>query len=87
MSADFWYASTENLKFLTNQELGFVVELEVHRIVSTTHSRYEQVGKIEHVPQGLFIHLKGFDFVKVFRTVDTEGTTPCTCPGRMRAGR
>ncbi|MHA6249029.1 IS701 family transposase [Pontibacter sp. CAU 1760] len=74
VSADSWYASVENLKFLRNQEVGFLVGLEANRIVSTTPGRYEQVGRIEDVPQeGLFTHLKGFGFVKVFRTVDTEG--------------
>ena len=74
VSADSWYASIENLKFLRNQEVGFLVGLEANRTVSTTPGCYEQVGKIELVPQeGLYTHLKGFDFVKVFRTVDTEG--------------
>jgi hypothetical protein len=50
------------------------VGLEANRIVSTTPGGYEQVGKIEDLPQeGLFTHLKGFDFVKVFRTAGTDG--------------
>ena len=74
VSADSWYASVENLKFLRNQEVGFLVGLEANRIVSCAPGRYEQVGRIEALPeQGLFTHLKGFDFVKVFRTVDTDG--------------
>lgn len=74
VSADSWYASVENLKFLRDREVGFLVGLEKNRIVSTTPGCYEQVGEIEDMPQeGLFTHLKGFDFVKVFRTVDTEG--------------
>ncbi len=35
VSADSWYASIENLKFLRNQEAGFLVGLEANRIVST----------------------------------------------------
>lgn len=74
VSADSWYASIENLKFLRDKEVGFLVGLEKNRIVSTTPGCYGQVGEIEDMPQeGLFTHLKGFDFVKVFRTVDTEG--------------
>lgn len=74
VSADSWYASIESLKFLRNQEVGFLVGLETNRVVSSTPGRYAQVGEIGHIPQeGLFTHLKGFDFVKVFRTVDTEG--------------
>lgn len=75
VSADSWYASIENLKLLRNQEVGFLVGLETNRIVSTAPGCYEQMGTIEDMPQeGLFTHLKGFDFVKVFfRTVNTEG--------------
>lgn len=74
VSADSWYASIENLKFLRNQEVGFLMGLEANRIVSTIPGCYEQIAKIEHLPQeGLLTHLKGFDFVKVFRTVDTNG--------------
>lgn len=53
--------------------------LEANRIGSTTAGCYEQVGQIELLPEeGLLTHLKGFDFVKVFRTVDTDGhVRPC----------
>ena len=46
VSADSWYASVENRKFLRNQEVGFLVGLEANRIVSPTPGSYEQVGKI-----------------------------------------
>jgi hypothetical protein len=73
ISADSWYASIQNLKFLRDQEVGFMVGLEANRIVSTRPGSYEQVGQVEDLPQqGLFTHLKGFDFVKVFRTVDKQ---------------
>ena len=61
VSADSWCASIENLKFLRNQEVGFMVGLEANRTVSSAPGRYEQVGRIEALPeQGLFTHLKGF---------------------------
>jgi hypothetical protein len=73
VSADSWYASIQNLKFLRNKEVGFLVGLEANRIVSVQSGNYEQVGQIADMPrQGLYIHLKGFDFVKVFWTVDKE---------------
>ncbi|MBK8042574.1 MAG: transposase [Haliscomenobacter sp.] len=64
-SADSWYSSIENLKFLRNQELGFSrwPEKQSHR--QHTPGRYEQVGEIGDIPEdGLVTHLKGFDFVK-----------------------
>ena len=73
-SADSWYSSIENLKFLRNQEVGFLVGLKSNRTVSTQPGRYEQVGEIGDIPEdGLVTHLKGFDFVKVFRTVAPDG--------------
>ena len=70
---DSWYASIANLKFLRNQEVGFLIGLEANRNVSTAPSCYKQVGRIEAIPEeGLLTHLKGFDFVKVFRTVNTD---------------
>ncbi len=73
VSADSGYASIDNLKFLRDKEVGFLVGLESNRIVSTVPGVYEPIGELADISQeGLFTHLKGFDFVKVFRTVDTE---------------
>jgi hypothetical protein len=73
VTADAWYSSVENLKFLRNKEVGFLVGLEKNRIVSTTPHLYEPIGNASIPEQGLYTHLKGFDFIKVFRTVDSEG--------------
>jgi hypothetical protein len=73
-SADTWYSSIENLKFLRNLEISFLVGLKGNRTVSTKPGHYEQVGEISDIPDdGLVTHLKGFDFVKVFRTVAPDG--------------
>jgi hypothetical protein len=73
VTADSWYSSLENLKFLRNKEVGFMMGLEKDRLISTVPHHYEQVGKAAIPSTGLYTHLKGFDFVKVFQTVDTEG--------------
>jgi len=72
VTADSWYSSIENLKFLRNKEVGFMVGLEKNRIISTMPHQYEPVGAATIGEEGLYTHLKGFDYVKVFRTVDTE---------------
>ncbi|MDQ3846514.1 MAG: transposase [Bacteroidota bacterium] len=72
VTMDSWYSSVENLKFLRNQEVGVLTGLENNRIVSTTPHLYEKLQDIAIPPEGLYTHLKGFDYVKVFRTVDTE---------------
>ena len=74
VTADSWYSSLENLKFLRNKEIGMMMGLETNRLISTVPHQYEQVGSVEDLDDnGLHTHLKGFDFVRVFRTVDTEG--------------
>lgn len=72
VTMDSWYSSIANLKFLRNQEVGIVTGLENNRIVSTTPHHYEQLQDLDIPQGGLYIHLKGFDFIKVFRTVDTD---------------
>lgn len=73
VTADAWYSSLENLKFLRNQEVGFLVGLEKNRIVSTSAHLYQKPEEIDIPAQGLYLHLKAFDFIKVFQTVDEEG--------------
>jgi hypothetical protein len=72
VTMDAWYSSIENLRFLRNREVGIPAGLESNRIVSTTPHVYEKLEEIDIPRQGLYTHLKGFDFIKVFRTVDTE---------------
>ncbi|QMU27442.1 hypothetical protein HUW48_05040 [Adhaeribacter radiodurans] len=43
-SADSWYASLQNLKFLRKQEVGFLAGLKANRLVSGQPGRYEQVA-------------------------------------------
>ena len=72
VTIDSWYSSVENLKFLRNQEVGILTGLEKNRIVSTTPHHYEKLQDIAIPQAGLYTHLKGFDYIKVFRTVDKE---------------
>lgn len=73
VTADAWYSSVENLKFLKNQEVGFMVGLEKNRIISSLPHHYEKLEEAAIPETGLYTHLKGFDFIKVFQTVDKEG--------------
>ncbi len=73
VTADSWYSSLENLKFLKNLEVNFLVGLEKNRIVSTQPALYQQLQQVSIPQDGLYTHLKGFGFVEVFRTVSQEG--------------
>ncbi|MEO0331207.1 MAG: transposase [Bacteroidota bacterium] len=73
ITADSWYSSLDNLKFLRNLEIGIYMGLEKNRIVSNQPSIYEQIGQVAIPPEGLYTHLKGFGFVQVFQTVAQNG--------------
>jgi len=73
ITADCWYSSLDNLKFLRNLEVGIYMGLEKNRIISNQPSVYAQVGETAIPEQGLYTHLKGFGFVQVFRTVAQDG--------------
>lgn len=73
LTADSWYSSLDNLKFLRNLEIGIYMGLEKNRIVSNQPSVYEQIGQIIIPSEGIYTHLKGFGFVQVFQTVAQDG--------------
>lgn len=74
VTADSWYSALDNLKFLRNKEVGIMMGLETNRLISSAPHQYEQIGSVADIDQdGLYTHLKGFDFVRVFRTVDGDG--------------
>lgn len=70
VTADSWYSGVENLKFLRDRELSFMIALEKNRLVSEQrgeHVRVEEVGLPE---AGQAMYLRHFGWVSVFRTVD-----------------
>lgn len=67
VTGDAWYSSRENLKFLKNQELGFLMGIAKNRKVSLNGFEYTQVKNLEIPDGGLVVHLKNFGRVKVFR--------------------
>ena len=67
VTGDSWYSGVENLKFLKNQELGFLFGIEKNRIVSNEPQKYCQVRTLEIPDEGLVTHLKEFGFIKLFR--------------------
>lgn len=70
VSADSWYSSLKNLKFLRNEGIPFLVGLKSNRVISSEPHVYEYVSEVDIPEDGVYTHLKGFGFIKVFRTVD-----------------
>lgn len=67
VTGDAWYSSKENLNFLKNQELGFLMGIAKNRKVSINGEKYSQVQTLEIPDDGLAMYLKKFGRVKVFR--------------------
>jgi len=67
VTGDAWYSIRENLKFLKNRELGFLMGITKNRKVSLNGLEYTQVKKLEIPDTGLVVNLKKFGCVKVFR--------------------
>ena len=67
VTGDSWYASKQNLSQIRRYELDAFFAIEKDRLISTQRGVYQQVGQAEIDENGLETHLRGFDFVTVFR--------------------
>ena len=67
VTTDAWYGSRENLKFLTDKELGVLMGIAKNRSCDINGRDYTQVQNLEIPDEGLIVHLKTFVSVKVFR--------------------
>jgi len=66
VTGDSWYSSLANLKFLRNEEVGFLFGVADNRKVSQERGQEIQVQKLVIPESGLVVYLKEFGWVKVF---------------------
>jgi len=69
VTADTWYASIDNFKRVRHHTLSCLFAVERNRLVSIEKGTYVPVQHLELPESGLVCYLKGFDTIKVFRTV------------------
>lgn len=67
VTGDSWYASVDNLKWIRRKQMDAMFAVEKDRQVSTQRGVYLQVQHAQLGEEGLWTHLKGFDFVTLFR--------------------
>jgi putative transposase len=70
---DSWYSSLPNLKQLRNLGWHWLTQLKSNREVSIDRTGNRAIRKIFIPVQGRSVHLKGYGWIKVFRTVGTNG--------------
>lgn len=66
VTGDSWYSGSENLKFLRNEEVGFLFGIATNRQVSLERGIQVQVQTLTIPEGGLVVYLKEFGWVKVF---------------------
>lgn len=70
---DSWYSSLDNLKLLRTLGWPWLTQLKSNRQVSIDRSGNRAICEILIPMQGRLVHLKGYGWLKVFRTVGTNG--------------
>jgi putative transposase len=70
---DSWYSGLPNLKQLRNLEWHWLTQLKSNREVSLDRSGNRAIREVFIPIQGCLVHLKGYGWIKVFRTVGTNG--------------
>ncbi len=70
---DSWYSSLENLKLIASFGWRFLTRLQSNRLVNPDGCGNVPIRQVEIPAEGRIVHLRGFGFVKVFRTVSPEG--------------
>lgn len=70
---DGWYASLENLKLLRSWDWHWLTRLKSNRLVNPDRSGNVAVSEVAIPAEGRVVHLKGYGFIRVFRTVAENG--------------
>ena len=70
---DSWYSALKNLKLIASFGWFFLTRLKSNRLVNPDGRGNVPISSVEIPEEGRVVHLKGFGFVKVFRTVSKEG--------------
>ena len=70
---DSWYSGLENLKAVRALGWCFLTRLKANRIVNPDRTGPVAVSEVELSPGGGVVWLKGFGFVRLFRTVSPDG--------------
>jgi IS4 transposase len=70
---DSWYAGLENLKQIRDFGWLFLTRLKGNRLVNPDGRGHVPIGGVEIPGEGRVVHLRGFGFVQVFRTVSKDG--------------
>jgi hypothetical protein len=66
VTGDSWYSSLANLKFLRNEEVGFLFGVADNRKVSLELAQEVEIQSLTIPESGLVVYLKKFGWMKLF---------------------
>lgn len=70
---DSWYTSLENLKTVRALGWHWLGGLRKNRVVSTGPQQQTNLDKLNISSSGTKVHLRGYGFIKVFKSADNDG--------------
>lgn len=70
---DSWYTSLDNLKTIKNLNWHWIGQLRKNRVVNVVAHEKTNLEKLDIPPEGMKVHLKGYGFITVFKTVSQHG--------------
>jgi len=71
---DSWYSSLANLKAIRSYGWQWLTRLKLNRLVNAGDGRGNvAIARVDIGKEGRVVHLKGYGFIKVFKTVSTHG--------------
>jgi len=68
VTGDSWYSCVKNLKRIKNHSMGLMFGVESNRLVSLEKGTWQQVQSLDIPANGMFVYLRDFERVKIFRT-------------------
>jgi len=80
---DSWYSGLPNLKLVRSMGWHWLTQLKENREVSTDRSGNRAISEIFIPSQGVQVHLKGYGWIKVFRTVAKNGDAEYWATSRL----
>jgi putative transposase len=72
---DTWYASIKNLKAIRKKGWHWLTRLKKNRLVNPDNTGNVAIEIVTISSEGKKVHLRGYDFIKVFRFVSKDGDT------------
>jgi len=80
---DSWYSGLDNLKLLRSHDWHWLTQLKSNRQVSLDTSGTRAIRDVLIAVNGTLVHLKGYGWIKVFRTVDPHGNAEYWATSRL----